>query len=150
MSDDTNDLPEPPEEDGYDPRDPEFAKVEDLTVRRDEGGELLPVTEETMTLGKVRVRPMPYGAIEKHFGEAAEVSNVDSDVIAKILDEYVDRPDLREAAGGVVTGEWVRDNLKPLVPRDLILAILSASDVDADVMMGADGSAQVALETDSP
>lgn len=134
-----NELTESTETDDY-------ADVDRLTVKRDEQGELLPVEEETPLFGVVRVKPMPYGAIEKHFGEAGDVADVDSDVIAMILDEYVVEPDLAGASGGTVTGEWVRENLKPLAPRDLLMAIMSASDVDAEVMMDQSGGAEVRLD----
>lgn len=127
-----------------------YASVDDLTVKRDEKGELLPVDKDTATFGRVRVLPMAYGAVEKHFGDAGEVADVGSDEIARILDEHVIEPDLSGAAGGRVTGEWVRDHLKPLAPRDLIMAVLSASDVDADVMMDDQGGAQVALDEGNP
>lgn len=128
----------------------DYASVDDLTVKRDETGEILPVDEETPMFGTVRVLPMAYGAVERHFGEAGQVADVGSDEIARILDEHVIEPDLSEAAGGRVTGEYVRENLKPLAPRDLIMAVLSVSGVDADVMMDDQGGARVALDEGNP
>lgn len=127
-----------------------YASVEELTVKRDEEGELLPVEEETPMFGTVVVKPMPYGAIEEKFGDTGDVASVDSDVIADLISDNVIEPDLHKHAQAEgysgVTGAYVREELKPLAPRDLILAVLSASDVEADVMMEDNGGAQVALE----
>lgn len=124
----------------------DFASVDELTVKRDEAGELLPVVEETPAFGKVKVVPMPYGAIEDKFGDAGEVADVQAPVIAELIDDHVVLPDFSAAAGGTVDAEYVRNEMKPLAPRDLIMAILSASDVEADVNMDDGGNAQVAIE----
>lgn len=150
MSNETTDPEQPPAQpDSTDPAtdgSDEFASVEELTVKRDETGELLPVVEETPKYGLVKVIPMPYGAIEDKFGDTGDVADVQAPVIAELLDDHVVEPDLSAAAGGQVTAAFVREELKPLVPRDFIMAILSASDVEADVMVDDAGNAQVALE----
>lgn len=126
--------------------DTEYASVDELTVRRDEAGELLPVDKETPMFGVVQVKPMAYGAVERHFGDAGEVAQVESEVIAQVLGEHIVKPDLNDAAGGKLTASWVRENLKPMAPRDLLMAILDASDVDADVAVDDQGNAEVALD----
>lgn len=122
------------------------ASADDFLVKRDENDEIVPVEYETEQFGTVEVRPMPYGAIESRFGNAGEVADVDSDVIADVIDDFVVYPDFREIAGGEVTGDFVRDHMKPLAPRDLIMAILAVSDVDASVTMDNQANAQVAID----
>lgn len=128
----------------------EYASVEELTVKRDSDGELLAVEEDTPMFGTVLVKPMPYGEIEAKFGDTGDVANVNSDVVADLIADHVVEPDMaghaRDNGYAGVSGSYVREELKPLAPRDLILAVLSASDVEADVMMDDGGNAQVALE----
>lgn len=122
------------------------ASADDFLVARDENDEIQPVEEPTQMFGTVLVKPMPYGAIESRFGDAGQVSNVDSDVIASVINDFVVEPDFSAAAGGDVTGEFIRENMKPLGPRDLIMAILSASDVSAEVTVDQNANAQVAID----
>lgn len=148
-----------------------YASVDDATVKRDEDGNLLPVEKEvSFSPYPAKVKPMPYGAVERTFGEAGNVADIDSDQIADVLDggewePRVIRPDLRsmgEEMGytqevvnpkteetetvGRISGEIVRKHLKPLVPRDLITAILESSGVEADVDMQEGGGARVEVE----
>lgn len=122
-----------------------FADADALTVSRDGDGELLPETVYTDQYGKVKVVPLTYGDVEEYFGDS-DVADIGAEVIAALLRGHVREPDLNAAAGGEVDAAWVREELKPLAPRDLIMAILEASDIQADVDMQGQGEAQVAFD----
>lgn len=122
------------------------ASADEFLVTRDENDEIQPVEEPTQMFGDVLVKPMPYGAIESRFGDAGEVADVDADVIASVIDEFVVEPDFEAETGDPVTGDFIREHMKPLGPRDLIMAVLSASDVSADVTVDQNANAQVAID----
>lgn len=123
--------------------DGEFASPDDFQISRDDSGQILPEVRNTQ-LGKVKVVPMSYGDVEKHFGSST-VADIGPGELAKLLDKHVIRPNLSEDAGpGGVDAKYVED-LKPLAPRELIFAILDASGIDADVEMQDDGGAEVSV-----
>lgn len=149
----------------------EYASIDDAIVSRDEDGELLPEDVETASIGLVEVLPMPYGAIEEHFGSSGTAAELDSEQVAQVLDNggrwtpRIITPDHRahaeregytqtvtnpntgeEKETGHITGDYVREHFKPLSLRDYLMAVLDASDVEADVMADNAGNAQVDLD----
>lgn len=122
------------------------ADVADLKVSRNERGELLPVEQESEMFGTLKVIQMPYGEIQEKFGDAGDVAQAEASVVAEVIDNHLVEPDLSADAGGTVTDEYVEDELLPLVPREVLLAVLKASGVDADVAVDEGGSATVDLE----
>ena len=119
----------------------DYVNPDDLTVQRDEHGEVLPVDTQAGDLGKVRVLPLTYGAVQRRFGDGVEF-NFDSADIADLVDEHIIKPDLSTAAGGQVTAEYI-ESMYPTAPRDLLMAILDVSGVEADVQATRAGGAQV-------
>lgn len=120
----------------------EYVNPDDLRVTRNSEGRVLPVDEEAGTLGTVKVTPMAYGDVQEFFGDG-DSSDVSEEDMAELFDRFLVKPDLSEDAGGEVTAEYINE-MYPLVPRDLLMAILSASGVDAEVEMSdEDNSAEV-------
>lgn len=120
----------------------EFASADDFKVSRDSSGDLLPQVMDTQ-LGKVKVVPMAYGDVEKHFG-ASTVADIGPAQLADLLEEHVAAPDLSSDAGGRIDEDYVK-SMKPTAPRELIFAILEASGIEADVQMQDNGGAEVSV-----
>lgn len=119
--------------------DPEFVDPDDLKIKRNGDGEIVPVTRSAGSLGKVRLRPMTYGDVQEYFGEGTEV-DIDSEAMAELFNEFFIRPDFD------LTYEDVED-FKPLVPRDLLLALMESSGIDADVEVDSAGEASVSVDS---
>ena len=119
----------------------EYVNPEDLQVQRDERGQVLPVDQQAGNFGKARVIPMTYGEVQRRFGDGTQF-DFDSSDIAGIVDEHIVKPDLSAHAGGTVTADYIED-MYPLAPRDLLMAVLDASGVEADVQATDAGGAQV-------
>lgn len=121
----------------------EYVSPSDLRVKRNGDGRVLPVEEEAGNLGTVKVIPMAYGDVQEYFGDG-ETQDIDEEVMAELFDKFVVTPDLSADAGGEVTEDYIND-MYALAPRDLLMAILSASGVnDAEVEMSdEDNSATV-------
>ena len=150
-ADDVADDYEPVPED----EEVEFADGEDFFVTRDEEGELQTTMVESEHLDRpVEVRPMVYGEAERYFGSAGGVSQIDSGVIANVLRNHVVTPDLDAIAAA--REEWpedefsarhVEEEMFPLVPAGLIMAVMKASGFsDIGVDMDDEGSATVTYE----
>lgn len=99
----------------------------DLFVSRGEDGALLPVWEEAPNLGEVKVIPMTYGKIREYFDADMSMQDVPGEDIAEILRNHVVDPDLSE-----ITGPEVENDMKPMAPQSLLLAVMKASGVDID------------------
>lgn len=121
----------------------EFVNPDDLSVQRDGEGHLIPEVKEAGNFGKVKVLPMTYGDVQSRFGDGTEF-DFDSEDLAEIFDEHVVKPNLSEVAGGEVTAGYV-EGMYPLAPRDLLMSILEASGVDADVEAQQGGGASVSV-----
>lgn len=128
--------------------DAQYASPEELEVTRDESGEVLGQDEHSDLLGTLRVKPMPYGAIEDKFGDMGNVSNVGPGVLAGVMRERLVKPDLPsdDSEYDEITEGYIRDDALPLVPREVIMAVFAASGVEADVQVDGDGNAQVELD----
>lgn len=122
----------------------EFADPDDLKVQRGSDGEKLPQEIET-DVTKARVVPLSYGDVQEYFGDGGR-ADVSAGEVAELLDEFVLEPDFAADAGGTVTADYVRD-LKPMVPGALLMGLMDASGIDADIEMQDDGSAEVAVES---
>jgi hypothetical protein len=122
----------------------EYVDPADLEIKRDDTGDILPVDEET-SFGMVSVKPMPYGTIERYFGDRASVASADLEEIVPVYREHVIEPDLQARAREKRDGElttYLTEDVAPAVPGQLLQAIMSASDVDASVDVE-DGTATV-------
>lgn len=122
----------------------DYADPEDLTVQRDDNDELLPQDVEVDRFGTISVIPMTYGRVQTRFGDGQEFE-FDTEELAEMFDRHIVEPDLSEAAGGTVTPEYVEE-MYPDAPSKLLLAIMEASGVEADVEGDADGGATVEVE----
>lgn len=118
--------------------DGEFVNPNDLRVQRDAEGQRLPQTAEAGDLGKVQIVPMAYGDVQEYFGGGDDV-DLSPAALAGMFSEFVVKPDMSD-----LTADDVHD-FYPLVPRDLLLAVMEVSGVeDVDVEVdGTDGSANV-------
>lgn len=121
---------------------------DDLTVQRDADGEVLPETADAGRFGRVRVRPMSYGKVQEKFGDGQQF-DFDADDLAQIFRDHIVEPDLeahaRKQGFDGVTGEYV-NSFYPLAPRDLLMAVLDVSGVNADVEATEEGGAAVAVQ----
>lgn len=115
--------------------DSEFVDPEDLKVQRDASGERLPETHTIEGLGRAEITPMAYGDVQEYFGDGQQ-ADIESDVMADLFNEFYVKPDFSFAPGDI------RD-MKPLVPRDLLMALLEVSGIEADVMVDEAGEATV-------
>ena len=124
-----------------------FVQPEELVVQRDGDGEIVPEETEAGNLGLVSIKPMRYGDVQRFFGDG-RTSDVEARELARLFDEFVIDPDLSEYAQELgydkVNEDFVKD-MKPLVPRDLLLAILDVSGVNAEVEMEQENTAQVSV-----
>lgn len=120
------------------PDSDEYVSKDDLFVRRDESGELLPTSIEAGKFGTVEVVPMTYGKAERLFGGVGGEQDVDASLIADILNEHYVRPSFDLSA------DDIRD-MKPFAPQALLMAVMDASGLDADVSV-TDGEAEVSLQ----
>lgn len=118
--------------------DSEFVDPDDLAIQRGSEGQRLPQEAQAGSLGKVKVVPMSYGDVQEYFGDGTQ-ADVSADTMATIFNEFVVKPDLDLTESDV-------EDFKPLVPRDLLMAILDASGIDADVMVEEGGAATVDVE----
>lgn len=116
----------------------EFVDPDDLKVQRDSDDQPIAQDAEAGAFGKVRVRPMSYGDVQAHFGDGADV-DVGPAAMAALFNEFYVKPEFDLDEDDV-------EDFKPLAPRDLLMALLDVSGIDADVMMDEAGSAQVAVE----
>lgn len=112
---------------------------DELFVSRDSGGELLPTIEEAPDIGKVKVIPMTFGSIREYFGPDTQMDDIEAGDVAEILRNHVVQPDLSE-----VTAQEVEEEMKPMAPQSLLLAVMQASGVD--VNMDALENQEAALE----
>jgi hypothetical protein len=118
--------------------DSEFVDPDDLKVQRGGDGQRLPKTVDAGDQGKIKVKPMSYGDVQEYFGDGTQ-ADVNADQMAELFNEFIAEPELN------VTPADIKD-FYPLVPRDLLLAIMDASGIDADVMMEDAGQAQVNVQ----
>lgn len=123
----------------------EFINPGDLTVERNADGEVLPKEREVGDLGKAEIKPMQYGDVQEYFGDGA-TADVEAEILAELFRRFYNKPDLNAAAREQgferCNGNYV-ESMYPLVPRDLLMALLETSGVDAEVEMQEDNSAQV-------
>lgn len=119
--------------------DDEYLSEDDLFIRRDENGELLPVEVDVDGLGKVKILPLSFGAAQRYFGGMENANSVSSGVIAKVLSEQILKPDLQ------LTGEDV-ENMTPMAPQKLLMAVMDESGLPTEVDVNDDGEATVALQ----
>lgn len=101
---------------------------QELFVQRGSDGQLLPTVEVAPDIGKVKVIPLTYGGIQEYFGAGTQMDEIESEDIAEILREHVVEPDLSE-----ITSQEVEEDMKPMVPQALLLAVMKASGVDVDM-----------------
>lgn len=137
---------------GQSDTDTEFVDPADLTIQRNGDGRILPETVDAGSLGKVKAVPMAYGDVQERFGDGQDF-DIPAAEMADLFRDHIAQPDLeaaaREQGYGGLDAEYVND-MKPLVPRDLLLAIMDASGVDADVEMDNDGEQQAQVSVDNP
>ena len=121
-----------------------FADPADARVARDADGARVPQDKNVRGLGLVRFRPLTYGDVQNYFGDGSSHS-VEEEAMADIFDDFILKPDFGADADAVmkqlgkkptghVTAEYVED-MKPLMVRDILMALFDASGMDADVVM---------------
>jgi hypothetical protein len=139
----------------------EFHDPDEAFVTRDAEDNIAPVTKVAGTLGTALIRPMVYGDVEAYFGDAGEVEQAGPEVVAEVIRNHVVKPDYEAYArenyrqkvdadargsGGpshYLTGAVVRDEMLPMVPQQLLSAIMDASGIDADVDVDDGGTATI-------
>lgn len=119
--------------------EPEFVDPDDLRVSRDSDGELLGEVHQCGNLGKVEVVPMAYGDVEEHFGDG-RTSDVTAKEMATLFNEFYVRPDFDLSPSDIT------EDFKPMVPANLLMTLMDASGIDADIDMDDDGSATVNVQ----
>lgn len=178
---DLDDEPEPtepgtlksddPEEDTA-PEDegdgPGRADPADAFVPRNADGDVAEVETTVEGYGTAVIRPMVYGDIEEHLGDAGAVAQAGPDSVAAILRNHVVEPDF-EAYAREEYGEWlreqsrgdgdgpppylcgavVREQMSPWAPQAYLMAIMRESGMDVDVMVGQTGEATIEFGEDA-
>ena len=113
-------------------------------VERDADGEIIPQEVYADGMGKLLVKPMPYGTVQEFFGSGRHTS-IGPDDLADLFSQQIIKPDLDAHYGGSIDGDDVRD-MYPLTPKGYLTAIMEASNVDPqEIQMQADGSADVTV-----
>lgn len=111
-------------------------RPEDLTVTRDRDGQVNAQPVKAGSLGTIKVYPMAYGDVTSRFGDG-QTMDIGPEAMAELFDDFVAEPDLnefaREQGYSGLCADYVED-MKPLVPRDLIMAIMEVSGIDLDEM----------------
>ena len=119
------------------------ATMDSFKVKRDGEGNLLPVDRET-DFGIVAVIPMTYGDAEA-WGEAmGNVDGVDSNTLAKQFKKHIVDPDMSG-----VTGKSLKEEFKPLVIQELLMAIIGASGLEDQMAATVDEDGNASIEVDS-
>ena len=140
-----------PEPDPYDPMgassDDEWADPAEGDVERDADGELIPQAEEAGHLGKVLVTQMPYGTIQKFFGDGT-TSNIGFDELAYLFRTHIKKPDLNEHYGGRLTSENVEKDMLPLTPQAYLRAVMTASGINPETVEMYEDGARVEIGED--
>lgn len=95
--------------------------MEDIVIRRDEAGEVVPIKATCIALGAViELRPLPYGSILKWGDQLAEpIMKWPDDMKVEVL-RRITVPDLTG-----ITTEWMKENLD-LLTIDELTAIVAA------------------------
>lgn len=127
--------------------------AEKFFVKRDEDGDLLPVTAQAGGYGEVTILPMVYGQAERYFGDVGQAAMVGPDVVAEVLRNHVIDPDLNayvaadpHMAETELTGRIIAEEMEPFGPAALLQVILKQSGLEnADVDVDAGGTATVDL-----
>lgn len=117
------------------PDEPEFVDPDDLKVSRDSKGELIGEVHECGDWGDVEIVPMTYGDVQERFGDGMS-SDLEAGEMAMLFNEFYVNPSFD------LDAEGVRD-FKPMVPADLLMTLMDASGIDADIEVDDDGSATV-------
>lgn len=138
----------------------EQATVDDLTVTRDSEGTLVAqeadlgdITDEDGNPKTGRLFPLVYGDTVEYFddGDDEGVEDLGADMVADILDTKLAAPDLTDhprCPDSHVSEQFVREELPPLVPRSILMALFEVSGMKAEIEMNDDGSAEVDLDSE--
>jgi len=114
----------------------------DLFVKRDETGELLPVEVQVPNLGTALVKPMVYGSVEKvRAGMSGTEAELEADLICTLLKEHYVRPDM-----GDLTVSKLQNDMKPIAAQSLLLGLFRASGIDGDIEVDDEGNPQLYVE----
>lgn len=117
-------------------------------VERDADGELIPQEEQAGHLGKVLVTQMPYGTIQKYFGDGT-TSEVGFSELAFLFRTHVVKPDLNAHYGGRLDSDNVQYDMKPLTPQAYLSAIMRASGIDPQTVEMYEDGAYVEIGEDA-
>lgn len=117
----------------------EYVSPEDLFVKRDEHGEVLPIEEKAAPFGKVLVKPIVYGRLERLQNDGG-LEKLDARTVVALLSEHFVKPDLTG-----LDEDALLNDMPAMAPQILLLALFRASGVTADIDVDADGEATVSL-----
>ena len=123
-----------------DEQDDGFADVERLFIKRDENGDVVPVEEKAMPFGKVLVRPIVYGRIERIMANGG-LERLEASTVAELLADHYVKPDLSG-----LTAKRLQEDMPAMAPQVLLVALFKASGVTGDIEVTVDGEAELQLE----
>lgn len=124
------------------PEDDSYISTDDIFVERGADGEALPSTVDVPELGgEAKVKPMAYGEVKRFFRKEMEDGELPDEAVAKILREYVVKPDLSD-----MSDEELARQMKPMVPQALMLAVFRVSGVEGDLSVDDEGDPELELD----
>jgi hypothetical protein len=126
--------------------EPEYANPEDFGLTRDGEADRNPIDKNVPGVGMCNFTPLNYGDVQNYFGDAGAAAEADPDTLAKVIHFHLNEPDLSELSDrGRVTGTLIK-NMRPMYPRNVVLALFDASGIEADLQMDNEGNAEIEFE----
>ena len=119
------------------------ATMDSFKVKRDGEGNLIPVDRETK-FGIISIIPMTYGDAEVWGETMGDADNVNASTLAKQFQKHVIEPDMSK-----VNGVELKRDFKPLVVKELLMAIIGASGLEDQLTATVDPSGTAKIEVDS-
>ncbi|MFB6214598.1 MAG: hypothetical protein ABEI54_01900 [Candidatus Bipolaricaulia bacterium] len=116
-----------------------FVTEDDITVKRNEKGEVLPQTVKT-NVGKMRMTPLPYGTAEEFQDTLEAGGDADTEEAYKILKDNVEKPKIEDIYPSV---DDFRQNIKAGVPIVMLQKIMEISGIAGTVEATEEGEIEV-------
>lgn len=121
-----------------------YADPDDVLIGRDDDGDKIRQDIMVDGVGLHNIEPMSYGDVQRYLGDGSQ-HEVEEEALARLFENFIVEPDYAGKADewarkmgkkprGRITAEFIED-WKPLMVREVLMALFEVSGIDADVMM---------------